>query len=260
MTISGLLLAILGQARAVPEMRDLPFGKKQPLESLNSIRELQREAPAPEPHPEDDPKAVAKALDLPADPESIAAYYMKLANSSGGRYYEALDRPLLGVLERLLHDQLVPDADVVFVIDHTSSMEDDIAAIASDIQRLVKQFEAIGGIRVGIATFSDVKSGQKFGFCTHRLSDDYSGIPAFLQGVQMRGTIEDSYGAIWKTVDQFDWQSKRKRLIVLISDDKPAMAKNAWKREEDVYLKCAKSGVATNIFPVLVDKYSAEKQ
>lgn len=258
--VAGCLMAIGAWAGVLPEAKEKTSKKKQPRESLNQPMELQSESLHPDPQRESDPFSVAAALRMPDREAHIAGHYLALANGTGGRYYQALDRPLLSVLEELLHDQLVRGADVVFVIDHTSSMEDDIDGIRQDIQRLIAQFQAQGGVRVGIATFSDVKSGSKYGYCAHGLGEDYHGLADFLERIELLGSVEDIYGAIWKTVDEFGWKSKTKRLIVLISDDKPATGSDTHFTEEDVIVKCAKAGVNTNLYPVLVDKYSPVKQ
>jgi hypothetical protein len=245
----------------LPEIKEKEGRKKQPTESLNQPMQLQAETPpAPEPKREDDPITVAAPFRLPERESHIAGKYMGLANASGGTYYPALDRPLLDVMEELLDAQLVKGADMVFVIDHTSSMEDDIDGIRIDIQRLIARFQSKGGVRVGIVTFSDVKSGSKYGYCAHGLTEDYSGLADFLAGIELLGSVEDIYGAIWKTVDEFKWKSKTKRLIVLISDDKPATGKDSNYTEEDVIVKCAQANVNTNLYPILVDKYSPVKQ
>jgi hypothetical protein len=259
--IAWCLLAFSATAGTLPELKEKPTRKKQPQESLHQPMDLQTEnIPAPDTRREDDPKAVAAALRLPEREAHIAGHYLSLANATGGSYYPALERPLLNVLEELLQEQLVKGADIVFVIDHTSSMEDDIEEIRTEIQRLISQFEAQGGIRAGIVTFSDVKSGSKYGYCPYGLTEDYKGLSDFLGSIELLGSVEDIYGAIWKAVDEFKWKSKTKRLIVLISDDKPASGKDTNYTEEDVIVKCAQAGVKTNLYPILVDKYSPVKQ
>jgi hypothetical protein len=243
----------------LPEVKE-KGNKKQPPESLNQPMQLQAEQPPyPDPKREDDPVTVAAQYRMPEKGGITASHYMSMANSTGGSYYPALDRPLLDVMEELLDAQLVQGADIAFVIDHTSSMEDDIDGIRTDIQRLIARFESKGGIRVGIVTFSDVKSGSRYGYCAHGLTDDYSGLADFLAGIELLGSVEDIYGAIWKTVDEFKWKSKTKRLIVLISDDKPASGRDTNFSEEDVIAKCAQAHVNTNLYPILVDKYSPVK-
>jgi hypothetical protein len=249
-----LCWGIVSHGGNVPEVKDKADKKKVALKSELQKNASRNEVPAPDPNPEDDPKTVAAAVPAPERGGKIAEMYQGLANATGGHYYDALQRPLLDVLENVLKDQLVKGSDLVFVIDHTSSMEDDIRQIQADIQTLIDQFQASGGVRVGIVSFSDVKSGMKFGYSAHGLSEDYNGLSTFLGGIQLLGTTEDIYGAIWKTVDEFKWKSKSKRLIVLISDDKPAEGKNTNFSEEDVIHKCALADINTNLYPVLVDK------
>jgi hypothetical protein len=187
--------------------------------------------------------------------EQIATHYKRLALNSSGQYYSGIGRPLESAVTEMLQDQLVSGADVVFVIDHTSSMEDDISEIREEFQTLMGQFQAKQGVRVGIVTFSDVKSGSKYGYRAQNLTADFASLIQFLDEVELMGSIEDMYGAIWKTVDEFDWKSTTKRMIVLIGDEKPATGKDTNFTEEEVLAKCARAGVDTNLYPILVDKY-----
>jgi hypothetical protein len=109
---------------------------------------------------------------------------------------------------------------------------------------------------VGIVTFSDVKSGSRYGYCAHGLSNNYEPLSQFLSKVELLGSIEDIYGAIYKTVAEFTWQSKTKRMIVIISDEMPATGNDTNHSQASVLALCAKHRVKTNLYPVLVDKYS----
>jgi hypothetical protein len=155
--------------------------KKVALKSELQKNASRNEVPAPDPNPEDDPKAVAAAIaDTPDVVAKIAELYQGLANASGR---DIITMPISGPCStsstNVLKHQLVKGSDVVFVIDHTSSMEDDIRQIQADIQTLIDQFQASGGVRVGIVSFSDVKSGMKFGYSAHGLSEDFNGLSSF---------------------------------------------------------------------------------
>lgn len=248
--------SVTTQAGILPEFNQKSLAKKQPSESYNQQVSAQSEEAAVKPV---QALPVATAVLGPRE-AALAAQYTTLGARSGGQFYNALDKPLVTVLDDLLHAQLVEGADIVFLVDHTISMEDDIDEIRSELKQLIATFSKLPGVRVGIVTFSDVKSGSKFGFYAHPLSDRYDGLEAFLQGVELLGSIEDVYGAIYKVVEQFEWKSPTKRLIVIISDEKPATGKDTNYTEEEVLAKCAQHGVKTNLYPVLVDKYLPVKQ
>ncbi len=247
------LWCLTAVAGILPEFNAKTLPKKQPIESLKQVLAIQKEIIVPI-APIESPLAAAPGK-MGAREAAIAEQYRSLSASSGGKFYSALDKALPVVLDELLQAELVDGADIVFLVDHTSSMEDDIDEIRKDLRQLVTRFAAKPGVRVGLVTFSDVKSGSKFGYCAHGLSDKYDGLDAFLKSIELLGSIEDVYGAIYKTVDEFSWKSKTKRLIVIISDERPAVGADTNYTEEDVLAKCAKHGVKTNLYPVLVDKY-----
>ena len=245
----------------LPEFGHQLVAKKQPDESLlqTSNVPIQSFLPA-EPDATVQPPAanlpmIAPSSALHSREAAITKNYLQLAAGSGGQFYNAIEAPLPRVLDALLEAQLVEGADIVFLIDHTSSMEDDIDEIRQELSQLIARFSAKKGVRVGIVTFSDVKSGSKFGYHAHNLSNDYAGLSKFLESVELLGSVEDVYGAIFKTVEEFDWKSKTKRLIVIISDEQPATGSDTNYSEDKVLAKCAEKGVGTNLYPVLVDKY-----
>lgn len=253
------LCALGAWAGILPEFGSNGPPKKQPVESLTQRLQPQREGQSLA-GPGDVAAGADSARGLSPREAAIAQQYAQWSNKSGGKFYDAVHKPLLDVLGNVLDDQLVDGADIVFLIDHTSSMEDDIAEIREQMRTLIDRVRAHKGVRVGMVTFSDVKSGSKFGYHAHGLTDDYDGLAAFLEGIELLGSVEDVYGAIIKTVEEFGWRSRSKRLIVIVSDEKPASGTDTNYTEDDVLVRCARHQVKTNLYPVLVDKYSPARQ
>lgn len=281
--LGAVLWSVAASDGILPDFGNGLVTKKQPEESLEqtgapsnawlsmSIERIPVDHAADS--PADLPMASSKSISsvpkgAPMDARShfgpreaqIADHYRQMSAATQGQFYNAVDRPLMAVLDTLLREQLTDGADVVFLIDHTSSMEDDIAEIRAQMQQLALRMRSQKGVRVGFVTFSDVKSGSKFGYRAHGLSADWEGVDAFLDATELLGSIEDIYGAIYKTVEEFQWQSNSKRLIVIISDEQPAVGKDTQFDEEMVAAKCAQNAVKTNLYPVLVDKYLPAKQ
>jgi hypothetical protein len=281
--LGAVLWTVAASDGILPDFGNGLVTKKQPEESLEQTGAPSSAwlslsiAPVPMDHAADSPAdlSVASSRSISPVPKGapmnakshfgpreaqIADHYRQMSAATEGQFYNAVDRPLMAVLDTLLREQLTDGADVVFLIDHTSSMEDDIAEIRAELQQLASRMRAQKGVRVGFVTFSDVKSGSKFGYRALGLRADWEGVDAFLDATELLGSIEDVYGAIYKTVEEFQWQSKSKRLIVIISDEQPAVGKDTQFTEEMVVAKCAQQGVKTNLYPVLVDKYLPAKQ
>lgn len=242
-------------AGILPEFGPRIRAKTQPAESFVQPLVTQTETLAQAAHIDTLRKSSPENSKFGPREQEIARQYLHMSAGTDGQFYNAVDRPLLAALDELLQAQLVDGADIVFLVDHTSSMEDDIDEIRRELPQLIARFASHTGVRAGMVTFSDVKSGSKYGYCAQGLSDNYDGLARFLQGIELLGSVEDVYGAICKTVDEFSWKSKTKRLIVIISDEKPASGADTNFKEEDVLAKCAQHGVTTNLYPVLVDKY-----
>lgn len=194
----------------------------------------------------------AVRYEIPYLNDRIAEEYQSLALGVEGKFYSAVDFPLIKAICRVLEENLLPGADIVFVIDHTSSMRDDIDEVARELKSITERLESAGMVRMGVVSFSDVRSGTEYGYQSLDLNLDYSGVGKFLDRIDLVGSVEDIYGAIWKTVDEFTWESQSKRMIVVISDEAPAVGRETDFTEADVFLKCKSENVV--LFPILIDK------
>lgn len=192
--------------------------------------------------------------EVPYVDNEIAESYANLAYGTKGNFYSAIDQPLIVAIHKVLSENLVSGADVVFVIDHTSSMKDDIEEVRGELKSIIEQLESRDHVRLGAVSFSDVKSGSLFGYRSLDLSMDYHGMAVFLDDIELLGSVEDIYGAVWKTVDEFTWQSRTKRMIVIIGDEKPATGNETDYSEEDVINKCQSMAISANLYPILIDK------
>ncbi len=93
------------------------------------------------------------------------------------------------------------------------------------------------------------------------LSSDLNATRTFINNIGVNGggdTPESAYDALYKTVDELNWQSDSKRMVLLIGDApglEPPLTKH---NREDVIQKCIKDKVKANVYPVLISIGSAE--
>ncbi|MEM6270196.1 MAG: vWA domain-containing protein [Bacteroidota bacterium] len=187
--------------------------------------------------------------------DEIEQKYRSMAQVTNGRFYSAIDCPLIQAIHLALDENLVPGADLVFVIDHTSSMKDDIEEVQRELRSIVERLRETGKVRLGAVSFSDVKSGSEYGYRSLDLSTNYDKFGKFLRETDLVGSVEDIYGAVYRTVDEFSWKSPTKRMIIVIGDEKPATGNETNYTEKDVARKCRGSAIAANLYPVLIDKH-----
>lgn len=204
---------------------------------------------------EDPPiSAPIASCEVPFVGDQIEKKFRSLAEKTNGRFYSAIDRPLMEAIHQVLDENLVYGADLVFVIDHTASMKDDIEEISRELKTIMERVQKAGNVRVGVVSFSDVKAGYEYGYRSLDLGRDFEAISKFLDTIDLVGSVEDIYGAVWRTLDEFSWSSTTKRIIVLIGDEQPATGNETDHTEEDVSNKCRSSAVSANLFPVLIPK------
>lgn len=107
-------------------------------------------------------------------------------------------------------------ADVVFVIDCSGSMSDDIAAVRNNVQEFCESLQSNGyDFRLGLVVFSDN---------VHVLSDmtnDINTIRDRLASVNLYGGRENSLGGIWAATELSLRPGSRRSIIWITDEDYP---------------------------------------
>ncbi|MFA6855653.1 MAG: vWA domain-containing protein [Treponema sp.] len=122
-------------------------------------------------------------------------------------------------------------ADVVFAIDTTGSMKDDIAKLRKEwVPRLVADLKSFGSIRLGLLLYRDYgESGYNYKNIPVKFYDFTRNIDEFkknLNGFTIIGTEggdipEAVYEGLYGALSFYDWDADAVRKIILIGDAGP---------------------------------------
>ena len=147
-----------------------------------------------------------------------------------------------------------PGSEIVFLVDHTTSMTDDINEVKRNINKIIDCLP--DGVRLGAATYGDVADGPVW--YTHTpLTEDFQSIRDYVNGIRLVGggfdLPESVYDGIWTTLDIMPWrdcQSPDK--IIVMGDAPPLTGGRSTYTLEDVLAKAESICPDTEFYPVIV--------
>ena len=129
---------------------------------------------------------------------------------------------------RLENERIIPDppaVDILFVLDTTGSMGEEIERLKTTIELIhlnLSSMPAAPAIRFGMVLYKDV--GDEYRTKLVPLTPDLQTFQAALAPVVASGggdTPEDLEYALWEGVERMDWNSGGIRLIFVITDAPP---------------------------------------
>lgn len=134
------------------------------------------------------------------------------------------------IMNSLMKIEPKDNADVVFVIDATGSMKDDIQQLRNEwIPELMKGIKAFSNLRLGLLLYRDYGGNFNYNKLPVKFYDWTTDINVFtknLNGFVIRGTEggdipEAVYEAIFGGIEFYKWRSDAFKKIILIGDAEP---------------------------------------
>lgn len=152
--------------------------------------------------------------------------------SSNGTFLESrgpetLPEDIMRILEQLDEKQ---DADIIFAIDTTGSMKDDLESLKGrwipELHRMMENFESA---RLGLVFYRDYNDSYNFHGLpvkTFNFTQDMSLFEKNLSSITIRGieggdVPEAVYEALYAGLTYFDWRDDAQKIIILVGDAAP---------------------------------------
>jgi len=194
-----------------------------------------------------------------------------LANLTGGYYSTTPSADsLTDVIIALIDSFATEGADVMFLIDKTGSMMDDIMAVQSGLTSIIAALPS--NCRLGLASYGDLIADSVWGsggndwYDFEDLTLNHSNIQALVNSLSTTGGgdfPESVFDGLYRTIGNASWQAGNKLLIV-IGDAPPLITPcnlpfaSAQPVEctmhtiMDVVNACLANSVVTNLYPVVI--------
>ncbi|MBO4546473.1 MAG: VWA domain-containing protein [Treponema sp.] len=188
-----------------------------------NLEKRTRPRPAPEPEPE--PEVVVLTDEYnPVAADKFKEFSDMLIYSKGP---DSLLDDIVTVLRGINPKDKV---DVVFALDATGSMKDDIERLRGEmIPRLAHELESFGDVRFGLLLYRDYGDNfwtkglpVKYFDFTKSLDDFLVSLNSFrIIGTEGGDIPEPVYEALYASMDFYNWRDDAQKKIILIGDAEP---------------------------------------
>ncbi len=197
-------------------------------------------------------KKVAKQIFAEKNLLTVTA---SLASATGGKAYQVNDiQKLLPAIIEVLDKNLKDKTDVVFVIDKTGSMSDDIEKVKNHVGLLIHCLSKFNKVKTAVVLYGDQNSDGDSWLTFDSLNSNHRKSLERLKNIAVTGGgdwPESANDAMAQVVKKMNWTSGSSRMVLLIGDApslEPPLSKYATK---DIIKMCRADGVAANIYPIL---------
>lgn len=205
------------------------------------------------------PKRKVKRAALHYSEDALRAFKKLARETKGEAYYCRGAARLPAKLREILGKHAVAGTDVVFLIDNTGSMVDDIDAVKANVTRIISDLGRLPDVRMAVATYGDSVYDGEMWYNEMDFTADVPQLQEYIEqiGIAGGGDLPESvYDGIWNVCRNLTWRSDTKRMILVIGDAPPLEHKKQTTHSlADVLASCRKNDILVNLYPVLVSYY-----
>ena len=177
------------------------------------------------------------------------------AQTKGAVTLLASSKLLTTEISRILDHYAEDDGDILFLIDKTGSMADDIDNIKRGLKQVIDKLKSRKNIRLAIALYGDKNWDGSDWFSYEEFGTDYDRAAAFLRNIQVTGGEdypESVYDGYFAVQEKNFWRSSKKRMVILIGDAPSLEKPLADHTLQDVIRSAAENDIKMNFYPIIV--------
>ena len=168
---------------------------------------------------------------------------------------ELIEKAMVKIAESVVNQQSMQPTDIVFLLDASGSMKDNIVAVSQHLEDMVSVFkEETIDFTMGVVTF-------KYQALIFDQTTDYKRFERLLRNIDCGG-LERPYHAIVKSVNQVKFRPEVNKRFILITDE-PIQDYNRAETEDlpSVLRHCLNNSVVVDVIGLneKYSKYLAEK-
>ncbi len=151
--------------------------------------------------------------------------------------------------------------DVLFLMDVTGSMSDDIAQVKEGMAQIIAELREKKNVRLAIATYRDLQCDSNTWFSFRDFETDYYAAQEYVDSLKVSSGCdlpESVYEAFIEAANQKFWRSRTKRVVLIVGDARGKSKAEGGKYDmEDMLAKAGDSKIKVNFFPLIITPYSA---
>lgn len=219
--------------------------------------------PAPEPEPEPEPEPIEEPETVLTDDYNPVASE-RFKEMSDDIIYSKGPETIIDDIRGLLEDVKDKDnLDVVFAIDATGSMKNDIDKLKTDMQPLLQElFGETPGTRVGLLFYRDYGDTFKYMDLPVKVfpfTSNYTSFSKNLNSIRIYGKEggdipEAVYEAMYASCEFYSWRTTAQKKIILIGDAEPHPTPRGSKKYSKDYVMGIAESRKIKIHSILLPK------
>lgn len=205
------------------------------IDSLNSIR------------------PIYDALDYD---EMAISFFTTLSEGLNGKTFFANNADsVVASIMQIITSRVNDGTDIVFVIDKTYSMLDDIDKVKKSLGTIMDYLSTFSNVKLGVATYGDKNYHYNFWYDRVELTTDITTIRNYVNKITVipnPDTPESVNDAIIKTVQETNWTPGNQRMMLVIGDAPSQEPPLSDYSTEFVVKKCNEMNVKFNLYPIVI--------
>lgn len=191
------------------------------------------------------------------EPSGLIDQFRELAKfTNGAESYVDAAREVTSTCLNILDTHLVDNTDLVFLIDATASMQDDIANVKAGVVKIIENVAQHENVRVGVAIYRDVADGGAPWYDYLQLTTDFDSVIDYVNAIVpccgSTDWAESVYDGACNTLDTMEWRHDSPKMILLIGDAPALLGPKSKNTLKDVVGKSKENGVHMNFYPIIV--------
>lgn len=193
------------------------------------------------------------------DSTTISKFF-ELANSTDGELKLLVNSKLVtNEIINIIDAYSTENADILLLIDKTSSMQDDIDNVKQSLGQIISALSTKKNTRLGIGLYGDKNADGTAWYSFHNFESDLSKAKEFINSIQVTGGgdyPESVYDGFFQITKENFWKSENKRMVILIGDAYPLENPNSDYTINDVIRKATEYKIKMNFYPIVVSPHS----
>lgn len=189
--------------------------------------------------------------------------FMQLAQATHGSMSIIVSPKLITQhIAQVIKEQSSNGADILILMDKTSSMEDDMANVKAGLQEIIDAVKMHDQVRFAIALYGDKNADGPFWFDFKNFETQYDQAKDFIQNAELTNGDdypESVYDAIMESLRHSFWRSNSKRIVLLIGDAPALEAPLSDFSLNDVIKKATDDNITMNFYPIVLSPLSKEE-
>ncbi len=189
--------------------------------------------------------------------------FLELAEKTGGDLKIMVNARFVSkTIKDIIESNSCDSADVLFLIDKTGSMEDDIDNIKRGLNNVIESLKKFNGNRLAIACYGDRNVDGDDWFTYHNFGNNFMGARGFINSIQVTGGDdfpESVNDAFFEVLKKDFWRSGTKRMIILIGDAPSLLPPLSKHTLREVIEKAKEDKISMNFYPILISPYEKEE-